>query len=290
MTPASRHTLAELFAYYEQECLADAEITTRYGYQMFHRRMLREFGPMPLEDITPEFLRGWKQHFTPRCGPGTINRYMRMLSASLRAAVEDLRWLPEHPMARVRRPTVPEGVVRFLSPEERVALLNACQASWHPYLYAIVLLALSTGGRKDELRCLSWPAVDVESRVVRFLKTKTKQSRSVPLVGDALQVMRDLCFRRAPLVPWVFPHPSGRRPTVIETAWRAARLASGVQHFRFHDLRHTYASYLAMSGASLRVIADLLGHAKIQMTMRYSHLSPSYTQRVVEEMVGRFLV
>jgi integrase len=288
MTPVP--TLADLCAQYHGDTLLGAAPTTRYHYAMFSTRLLRELGAVPLAHLTPARLRAWKQQLASRgLGAGTVNRYMKMLSAMLRVAVEDLGWLDVHPMAQIRKPPPPPGVVRFLSPEERRALLAACQASPHPSLYAIVLLALSTGGRKNEIRTLRWDAVDFALQQVRFLKTKTGVSRAVPLVGEALQVLRALWQQRAGLVPWVFPAGQGAKPVLIETAWRTARYESGVRTFRFHDLRHTYASYLAMSGASLQEIATLLGHAKIQMTLRYIHLMPSYTKRVVEKMAQQFL-
>jgi integrase len=87
----------------------------------------------------------------------------------------------------------------------------------------------------------------------------------------------------------VFPCRTGLKPVYIEQAWQAARHASGIHNFHFHDLRHTYASYMAMSGASLRDIAELLGHKDIQQTMVYAHLLPSHTTSVVERMMRQFL-
>jgi Phage integrase family len=90
-------------------------------------------------------------------------------------------------------------------------------------------------------------------------------------------------------VPWVFPCPDGRYPTEIESPWRTARAQAGLVDFHSHDLQHTYASYLAMSGASLRDIADLLGHKNIQQTLIYTHLMPSHTQDIVQRMSKKFL-
>jgi integrase len=289
MEPGPCHTLVEVFAAYQAESLLDAASHTRYQYLLFARRLVREVGNLPLVAVTPDVVRAWKARLSLRCGPGTIQRYMKMLSAVLRFAVEDLEWLGEHPMARVRKPSAPPGRVRCLSQEERTALLAACHVSPHPYLYAIVVLALSTGGRKNELRTLAWSAVDCEIEVVRFLKTKTRLARTVPLVGEALTLLREMAARRRVHIPWVFPATHGRTPIWIEVAWRAARLASGVTDLRFHDLRHTYASYLAMSGASLSDIATLLGHVKLQQSLRYIHLMPGHTRGIVTRMAGQFL-
>jgi integrase len=147
-----------------------------------------------------------------------------------------------------------------------------------------VVLALATGGRKEELRQLRWPEVDFAAGVVRFLKTKTHAPRSVPLVGEARTLLEQLAQRKRPAEVWVFARPDGQQPIEMESAWRTARTLAQVDQFPFHALRHTYASYLAMSGASLRTIAELLGHAKITQTMVYTHMLESHTTGAVEKM------
>jgi integrase len=292
MTP---HTLAELFTAYQAEHLYDAAPVTRYQHQLFMATVLRELGPLPLEAVTPEVIRTWKMAMSTRLAPGSVRRYMKMLSAYLRFAVEDLEWMPESPMRRVRKPRPQPAIIRFLSADEREALLPACQASFHPYLYAIVIVALGTGGRKEEIRNLCWPEVDLEAGVVRFLRTKNTGHRSVPMLGETARVLQALAGCpaprgfRPPRMPWVFPAQSGRKPTYIEEAWRHARRAAKVHNFRFHDLRHTFASYLAMSGASLRDIAELMGHKRIEQVMAYAHLTQQHTRGIVEHMHQKFL-
>jgi len=283
------YLVRDLFAFYIDDTLIDATPVTRYQYQLLEQRFVRQTGVRLVADVTPEVIRQWKSRLTRELRTGSVTRYMKMLRAVLRVAVDELEWLPAHPMARVRMPAVPEGRVRFLTPEERVALLTACLASPHPSLYDIVLLTLATGGRKNEIRCLPWTAVDLVEGEVRFLRTKTKLNRVVPVLGDALTMLRARAATRHPLVPWVFPAKHGRTPVLIEVAWRQARLASGVQNLHYHDLRHTYASYLAMAGASLRDISELLGHKSIHMTMRYAHLMPSHLRGVVDRMQQAFL-
>jgi integrase len=198
-------------------------------------------------------------------------------------------WLDADPFAAVRLPGPGTPRVRYLSPDERTRLLAACRQSRNPLLYAVVVVALGTGGRKDEVRCLQWPAVDLEMRVVRFLHTKTHRARAVPLVGECYAVLHQLWQERRVAVPWVFPTWRGDRPTPLTSPWETARAQAGITDLHFHDLRHTYASYLAMSGASLREVAELLGHANIQMSMRYVHLMPAHTRGVVERMAAQWL-
>jgi integrase len=116
-------------------------------------------------------------------------------------------------MRHIRKPSTPKGRVRFLSQDERVRLLDACRQSRNPLLHPLVVVALGTGGRKEELRCLRWPQVDFELGAVRFTKTKTALDRAVPLLGEALQVLKELHRQRRPAGPldvsvpgWPLPH------------------------------------------------------------------------------------
>ena len=142
--------------------------------------------------------------------------------------------------------------------------------------------------RKGEILGLRWGTVDFERHLITLLDTKNKDVRSVPLVGlahsemDRLAKVRrldtDLCFPGKKL-------PSGEVLVVnIRAPWEAARKESGLQNFRFHDLRHSCASYLAMNGATDREIQEILGHRSTVMTRRYSHLSQNHTRGVLERM------
>ncbi|MCA3640437.1 MAG: site-specific integrase, partial [Methylobacterium sp.] len=92
-----------------------------------------------------------------------------------------------------------------------------------------------------------------------------------------------------PSKPWVFPRADGQAPIDIRTSWETARIAAKLSDFRFHDLRHSTASYLAMNGASLVEIADVLGHKTLQMVKRYAHLSESHVKELVERVNDKIL-
>jgi integrase len=289
-TPVTIHTLAELFDAYLAETQLEHERYTHYLQSTFLRTVLRELGPIPLEEVTTDLLRTWKLTLSERHTPGTVWRYMMHLQHVLDFAVE-VEWLLVNPMQKIRKPSPGRGRMRFLSEEELPRVLAACRASRTPVLYLIVVIALSTGGRKNEIRQLQWPHVDFAAGVLRFLKTKTHVPRSVPLLGEARTLLEALAHQRRPEVPWVFPSPrkEDAQPLFIDYAWTEAVKKAGIAPCRFHDLRHTFASYMAMSGASLRDLAEVLGHQKLQHTMAYSHLLPSHTATMVERMGAQFL-
>jgi integrase len=209
-----------------------------------------------------------------------------ILSGALKAAVDDYGWIPVHPLQGVRKPPASPARVRFLSQDERLRLLGACQQSRNPLLYLMVVLAISTGARKNELRRLRWCDIDLERGYLRLAKTKNKEPRSVPVTGHAFAL---LC-QRAGLphtdTDWVFPSRQRQQPMHFEKAWQNVRTQAGLTNFRFHDLRHTAASYLAMSGATLLDIATVLGHKQISTTLRYAYLTAAHTHRIAAQMTA----
>jgi integrase len=120
--------------------------------------------------------------------------------------------------------------------------------------------------------------------MLTFRKTKNGETRAVPLTGYALDVFTQHIKVRRLNTRLVFPNRTGTQPMSIREAWKFAVQRAEITNFRFHDLRHSAASYLAMGGASLAEIAEVLGHKTLQMTKRYTHLTGSHTCGVVERM------
>jgi integrase len=214
-----------------------------------------------------------------------VNRFLSALSHVFTIAVNEWEWLETHPMQKIKPMKEPRGRVRFLDSEERERLLAACKASDNPYLYAVVVLALSTGARLNEIMTLRWRDVDFERNTITLHETKNGDRRLIPLAGHALDTMRDHAKVRNIKSNLVFPAPKDpAKPYYIRTSWHTAIKKAKITDFRFHDLRHSAASYLAMSGATPSAIADVLGHKSLQMVKRYAHLSEAHTHAVVASM------
>jgi integrase len=235
---------------------------------------------------------------------GAVNRYLATLSHVFTVAVKDLHLLDRNPVRDITKPKEARGRVRFLSDDERDALLKACEAStWKP-LRALVLLAISTGARRGELVGLRWDDVDLKAGTAIVHETKNGEPRILPLVGKSLEALRELKLQNSARSDYVFPHPNGlddrearelKREVGDEDAddptyyhfdahWYDAVERAGLENFRFHDLRHTTASYLAAQGASLLVIAEVLGHKTLAMVKRYSHLTASHKTSVMKKL------
>lgn len=227
--------------------------------------------------------------------PATVNRYVAALSACLSYAVKEHNppLLAANPAANIRRKTEPRGRTRFLSDTERTALLDACaKSAWEP-LHALVLLAITSGARRSEMTTLKWADVDLAAGRALVRKTKNGEQRTLILAGEALKALKALAAVRneeseGERSAHVFTSPSGRPGAVefFDGYWHTALDAAGIKEFRFHDLRHTCASYLAAQKCSLIEIADVLGHKTIAMVKRYSHLVVEHKAGVIERMVA----
>ncbi len=213
-----------------------------------------------------------------------MRRYLSVLSHMYTVGVREWNWIEDNPVLKVSKPKEPRGRVRFLSEEERDRLLESCKESKNRHLYTVVVLALSTGGRKNELLSLQWKDVDFKRGILIFHVTKNGERRSVPLTGYALDILKDHTKIRRIDTTYVFPSMKGNQGMSIRDAWKYCLKRADIPNFCFHDLRHSYASYLAMNGAFLLEIAELLGHKTLAMVKRYAHLTEAHTRSVVERM------
>ena len=223
----------------------------------------------------------------------TVNRYLASLSAMFTFAVNEWEWVDKNPCCKLKKLREGSGRTRFLIQDEPSSLLTACRAEVeHPELELIVLIAMTTGMRRGEILNLRQSDIDRKRGRILIRESKNGDSRSVPLVSQVQSALNALStvtsIRRDALL---FPQPgtNSEKPLVIDRLWQRARAAAELTDFRFHDLRHTAASYLAMEGAGLREIADILGHKTLAMVKRYSHLTEDHKHQTVSRMADRVL-
>lgn len=287
---AKRRTVAELIDRYIETVLPRKPKSATV--QLPQLRWWRDqLGLMTLADLSADIIADQRDKLMKRdlaagrrISPASVNRYLAAFSHVLSVAVREFKWLPDSPMRDVAKLPESQPRVRYLSAEERDALLNACKTSSNQYLFTVALLAISTGMRKNEIMRLAWTDVDLDRRVVLLLETKNKERRAVPLAGLAYEAVTALRSQRSNISNLLFPSTDPNKPVDIRKAWETAIAKAGIKDFRFHDLRHSAASYLAMSGASLPEIAAVLGHKSYAMVKRYAHLSDQHTASVVERM------
>lgn len=286
---AERRTLADLV----ERQLETIKVDRPHYYER-QRALLgwwrEKLGAYTLATLTPDLIGRHRDQLQSKEGmsPATVNRYLSALSKAFTNAVTEWHWLPDNPMRRVSKKPEPRGRVRYLSDEERKTLLNACRDSEYRPLYLIVLFALTTGMRRGELFGMRWEDIDLERRVAVLQNTKNGDRRSVPIVPEVAQLLREHGRVRKLGNDQIFASDGSAEVWLFDKAWYNALSTARIKDFRFHDLRHSCASYLAMSGATTAEIAAVLGHRTLQMVKRYAHLSDQHTGEVVERMTRKY--
>ncbi len=293
---ALKHTLSDLISRYIENELG--EVKTGKDKNRHLKWWKDQIGETKLADITPALLAEYRDKLKKGRAQGTVNRYLTSLSHVFTLAVKEYGWMDANPLGKVRKLKEPRGRIRFLSEDEigsdgeviegeRTRLLRACKESRSPVLYDAVVLALSTGMRQGEILNLTWKDIDLKTGRITLTDTKNGEIRSVPVTGVALSMLNKRSKVRHIKTQLVFPDRNGDGPANFRDAWLSALERAKIEDFRFHDLRHTAASYLAMSGATLAEIAEILGHKTLQMVKRYSHFSTQHVSGIISKLDER---
>jgi integrase len=302
---SKRHTFKELCEEYEKHAIGLRSFNDRKQHL---DRWRSEFGADLLSDITPQRIMKVREkllteptRYTTRAtgnpevdvkremgrrSAAAVNRYLATLSAALAYAVKPLGWLESNPVEKVTKSKEPPGRVRFLSDDERTRLLDACRP--HADLYLALVLSLTTGGRQSEIMGLTWPQVDFGRKTLTLVETKNGDRRTLPLVGEAFAMLQERAKVRNIKERRVFvPLKVDGKQRSLREAWERALATAEITDFHWHDLRHTAASYLVMSGVSLVEVAKILGHRTLAMVARYAHLADEHIVATGERLAAR---
>jgi integrase len=289
---AKKHTLADLVDRYIKDVLPGKTEKLRANQTTQLNWFKTEVGAHTLADITPAVIVQCRDKLLTEPNargkvrtPASVVRYMAALSAAYSACVNEWGWLEDSPMRKVKKPTESRGRVRFLDDEERQRLLTACLASTNKQLYLCVILALSSGMRQGELMGLKWQDINLKDGFLILHETKNGERRRVPLAGHGLELLHEHAKVRRLDTNLLFPGTIHKdKPIDLRKPFETALKASEINDFHWHDLRHCTASYLAMNGASLAEVAEVLGHKTLAMVKRYAHLSDVHVSNVVASM------
>ncbi|MEI8395244.1 MAG: site-specific integrase [Rhodospirillaceae bacterium] len=290
-----------------------------YGNTMIRLRVtFASFLDKKLGEITPLDVEKWRTgRLNGGTKPGTVNRDLDDLKSSLNKATSWIKGF-SNPIANVKRVKLDANrKVRFLSVDEerrlRIALDereerirqerdNANEwrlgrnydllpdlraVSFADHLKPMVLVSLNTGMRRGELFGLTWREADLDRREITVdgAKAKSGQTRHIPLNDEGWSVLSHW-RTQVDSTPLVFPNRDGGQFNNVRKSWEALLLAAKIEEFRWHDIRHTFASKLVMVGVDLNTVRELLGHSDIKMTLRYAHLAPEHKAAAVAKLVG----
>ena len=195
------------------------------------------------------------------------------------------KYLDKNPTEKVSITASPNRIERFLSDDERDRLLDACFESDWDKMHLLVLLAITSGMRKSELLNLRWSDINFDKGLASLADTKNGSPRVNPIPSFVLEDLRH--FRQIGNGLIFFSPNNPDKPFDFRKQWAKALCRAGISGFRFHDLRHTAASYLVMDGATLLETAEILGHKSTQTTERYAHLSTKHKSALSERVMNK---
>lgn len=277
-------TFEEFAKDFLQHC-SRKKANTRIFYKVTIKPLLEYFKDKFLSDITAYMIEQYKEKRFRKVSVTTVKREMTTLNYFFNCAVLWNKAL-KNPMKEVEKIKEPPGRIRWLELDDVKLLLSQCKAL---YLKMIVMIALHTGMRKGEILALRKEHIDLVNKIITVEEnrstgiagtTKSGKRRHVPINRTLLPALNE----------WMEPCKEDRLFAYddIKKGFAAAVKRAGITDFTFHDLRHTFASHMVMSGVDIVTVSKLLGHSSINMTMKYAHLSPDHKRLAVEKLSELF--
>jgi integrase len=192
-------------------------------------------------------------------------------------------------MSRVKKLREAEGRNRTLSPDECSRLLKACAKSSNKLLLPFVILALTTGARSGELLSLQWNAVDLENGLIHLKSTKNGRPRVLAIVGDVLEMLKDLFAKKHPEKSLVFASKTRFGQLTLRKPWEKALKEATIEDFRVHDLRHCFATIASVSGTSNIQLSAATGHRTLSQLLRYCHPDAASVQQLTNKVYEKLV-
>lgn len=276
--------LKEIINTYCSEILPRKALKTQINQRHQLQFWSKHLGELNINEIKP--LDVIKTRGMIKASDATKNIYMAALRHLFTIAVKEFGVVGDNPLLKISNLKAPRERVRYLSNQEFTDLLIACKESANPYLYLVVLLALGTGARKMEIMNLTWSDVDIDRQLIYLHTTKNGELATLPIPSKIMpELLQHLTISKSALL-----FPSKRnpdKPVDLRLPFKQALERAGIKDFRFHDQRHTFASYLAMNDTPLNVIAELMRHKSYNMVKKYAHLSTGHKSKVINEMADK---
>jgi integrase len=256
-------------------------INMQHSYSASLKHLSSFFKNSNLKLISPRMISQYKiLRKNEDAKPATINKELAMLSKAFSLAVKEWEWIKENPVSKVKMEKENNERDRWLTQEEERRLLEN-SPEW---LSEIIIFALNTGLRQDELLSLEWSRVDLERKTILIQKTKNGKPRTIPLNQSALNVLAQRSKVKSFKSDIVFMNSRGTKidKSNLAKVFNKAVKEVKISNFKFHDTRHTFCTRLAQKGIDIYKIATLAGHENVRMTQRYSHHCPESLRDGVE--------
>lgn len=237
-----------------------------------------DLGSLPAEDLTPQDIDRWLR--SRDMSPATANRYRSLLSLCYREAMANGK-VSSNPARLVRQRKESSGRLRFLSREEYTRLCAIVKAKYPQHLPALIV-SVNTGMRFGEQFSTTWVQFHEDRRCIELSKTKNGSARTVHLNSVALDAVKSIRPAKPKPFDLIFPHD--QKVYDVRSWFPEALKEAHISDYTWHGNRHTFCSWLAMAGATIKEIQEAAGHKTITMSARYAHLTKQHTQSVVERI------
>jgi integrase len=247
------------------------------------KHLLPVFANKYLSQITPNRINTYKiQRRNEGASAYSINHELAFAKHAFNLAIKEWEWIKDNPFTKVSMEKLPSGRVKYLEQDEFNRLYETCDDILKP----IVLIAVNTGMRQDNILSLTWKQVDLNRGVITLEHTKNGERLCLPMNDKVKILLTELKKVRHINSDYVFHDKTGSKlsASTVQHSFHRACKEAGIQDFRFHDLRHTFASWLVQSGVDLYTVQKLLGHQTGDMTRRYAHLAPDNLRTAVSAL------
>jgi len=280
---AKKKTLTEMIERYEKEYTDSKSYYQEKRDRSVFKPLRSFFGDACTLEEIEQRVGGYEMFRRPDVKPATILKELALLRRMFNVARKQWKWKIPNPVSDIELPKVNNARVRYLSDAEYGRLMTVMNQAEERWLKPFVIIALETGLRLSNICDLTWNEVNLFNRmiIISAEKMKNRDYIGIPLSEDAYNTFKDL-QRVQSISSYVF-HENGERlySVKVQRAFRKALQQSRVDDFRFHDLRHSFASSLVQSGVDIYAVQKLLGHRDGRMTQRYSHLSVDYLRDAI---------
>ena len=251
------------------------------------KHLNRNFSGLKLNQITAKRITEYKTiRLSEGTSPASVRNGLRLLGHAFNVAMKEWEWVKENPVCKVSFKELKAGTVdRWLTQDDEGILLEAAEDKLHGQLKDIIIIALNTGMSQEEILKLEWRNINLFRKTIITTRKKTKKIRTIPINETVVELLkRRIKVRHINGIEYVFCSSVGSMIDAgkLKNVFIKTVKDAGIENFRFHDLRHTFATRLVQQGVDLYKVSKLLGHTDMSTTQRYAHHYPESLRGGVE--------
>lgn len=291
VSPCNDSTFKEMMNKYLDEYSPKKAYKTYMRDKSLAFHLNEHFGCLKLTEITPKDIYAYKvKRKREGAAPKTINNELALMGHAYNLAMKEWEWIDSNPVAKVSKEKVNNEIIRWLTLDEERRLLEASPC----WLREIILFALNTGLRQGEIIGLTWDRVDLLSKTFTILEQKNKGKDTLPLNEKAMEILIVRNKSRSIKSNFVFYNKHGNKivSSNLGRSFRSVVKKAGIEKFRFHDLRHTFATRLIQNGIDIYTVQRLGRWKSMQVVMRYAHHHAESLRsgvEVLDKMQNKFI-